>query len=855
MAFSAPMAGAAPAIEMLPNPDFSFPRIPQGGSHNGPSHSRALSMGVPRRPRTSDSPHKRAGSVALPNFAFNSADTSGLSSEQPEEPMQTSPSRNMHKRQTTSELVGGKGVEEAINSSPTKTGALQIPESPTRKHRSGHSRSRITMTGEDWSEAITKAETQPRLSNSLPSTPMEHPTVSASGSPESSDHPFGPPLEDVQARPPSRPRVEFSDNVEYIPRPLSTISSETGSSMSTVRGHSVNNSISSVLSLGTSSPPSSRMRAMSLEPTLEDEPRNMAKSSPEKRVEREGQWLKSNPMLEELDRQISEPSSTGTATEEKTEPSIKIQLPAHKRKQSLSHALGFDRRRSEPSMGVHSGEPSRLSALSLQEPSSRGTPDLASSERRSSGRKLKDWAVSKLSRKPRPHSVYLATPSQPSLGSASPVSEPATAETDLNAAFTSLDEGSTPSGGVRAQEVVELPPSFLNNSSSQLDEGSAMLDLDAALGPFKTPSLGHRPRRELHSSRGTKDFAGPGLHYVPNPNHRRTESAPLLTHFEQSRTGTPPQTAMGSVFEEDEEEEAAESKPQDEESCGVQIVDSDMTASASEPGVSFDDGLRIQSEDWEPERPSTSYGNFGSRLSTPIMDRRSSSVIEDTIMEETGPTELSIVEAHEEPRAQSLTKSSDSSETPTILAGAEAESLPVPSGQKSLTTPESYQTSAFSSPDFARRQGSFDTSRLGTSASSIADNRTVSSCTTGEPVPEVRISTDDVPSLTSSRSTMFSTMHANSSRRDMAEARTPSVTSGMLDPSMASERRRKRGSIQSLSQLMGGSFGPRPGTAAEHSRPQTATDTGKGEKKKEHRLKKLMFWKSKTRQASTSTVL
>ncbi|KAF2209764.1 hypothetical protein CERZMDRAFT_91308 [Cercospora zeae-maydis SCOH1-5] len=129
----------------------------------------------------------------------------------------------------------------------------------------------------------------------------------------------------------------------------------------------------------------------------------------------------------------------------------------------------------------------------------------------------------------------------------------------------------------------------------------------------------------------------------------------------------------------------------------------------------------------------------------------------------------------------------------------------------------------------------------------------MSSCTTGEVQQECRMSVDDVPSLTSSRSTMVSTAHANSSRRDVSGLRTPSLTSGSLES--AESRRRKRASIQSLSQLVGGPFGAR----AQHvddSRPSTAaTETILSQpRKKEHRLKKLMFWKSK-RQFSTSTVI
>lgn len=284
---------------------------------------------------------------------------------------------------------------------------------------------------------------------------------------------------------------------------------------------------------------------------------------------------------------------------------------------------------------------------------------------------------------------------------------------------------------------------------------------------------------------------------------------------------------------------------------GVEIVDLDSTEQDATSDHASEMGLGIHRVEWEPERPSTSHSNAASRLSMTFMDHRGSSVAEDTIMEESSPVEaVEIVEAHEEPRTSSLTKSSDSSETPTVL-GAPGGMLALPDGTQSTMTPDTYQTSTFSSPDFGQRQTSFDTSRLGTSASSIADNRTMSSCATGEHAHELRVSVDDVPSLTSSRSTMLSMAHANSSRRDFSNASdvstTPSATPRPINPAAAAAQRRKRSSIQSLSQLMGGSFSGRPKTGDE-TRPVTAVDPGilgKEPKKKEHRLKKLMFWKSK----------
>jgi len=806
----------------------------------------------------------------VPSFSFNAGDMSGRMTDDPETPPPpTTPSRSSgHKRQSST-FVGGHGVADAISTSPTKSNALPIP-----RRRHGRDNSRVTLSGQEWSKVMAEADQhQPRLSTSLPNTPLERPGCEK----EEANRPaFGTPpglddtpneLDNAIERPPSRPRVEFSENVEYIPRPLSTISSETGSSMSTVRGHSVNNSISSVLSMTAPSPPSSRARAPSLEPTMEDEPKKLPRSSIDmsKRVDKEGQWLRRGSSRDSLKRPITAPTTGSPNVSFSDIQTMKKACPSHKKRQSFGRALGLDRRRSEPAINNAAEEPSRLSAISLQEPGTNAedADSMTTSEGRSSSQRLRDWARSKMSRR-RPHSVYLATPERYQTADASPVSEPATAETDLDTVF-SLDTDEAPVGSVRALPAVLVNPStrhtWSNSPSADSDDLGNMLDLDAALGPFNAPDLGaQKPRRELHSSRGTRDFGGPGGHYQPHPLHRRAESAPMLTPFDYSRTSTPPQASMEDVFEEEEEEDEMAAKNTkinsiisgNDAGTGVEIVDSDLGADHAQPSTSLDDALRIQNSLWEADRPATSYGTMSSRLSAPMLDRRSS-VIEDTIVEESSPVEPAIVEAYEEPRTHSLTKSSDSSETPTIMA-TQTGLLALPDGQ-STTTPETYNSSVFSSPDLARRQGSFETSRVGTSASSMTDNRTMSSCTTGEPAH--RGSVDDVPSLTSSRSTMLSTMQANVSRRDLGGLRTPSVHSSHVE-TMASEQRRKRNSIQSLSQLMGSPFGPRQYGGQDGARPRTATDgfmTTTPKKKEHNRLKKLMFWKSKTRQGSSSTVL
>ncbi|KAM0719552.1 hypothetical protein Q7P37_003682 [Cladosporium fusiforme] len=902
-----------PTFEMVPNPTFSFPMQPRSPSPSNlqitpaPSRRRPTSMhlGVPGAQPGSTSSHRRTTS-ALPSFSFNSANTTGLQEASPDEsatdaPPQLTPRRG-HKR-GGSEFVGGDsrfGFSNALSTSPTRATALPTPVPSndnalpvpgfTGRRGHAHRRSAALSSHDVMSIMLPTEESAPRMSTSLPNTPLDHPAevpVSApvldrsvslpdtdSGSRDSSP-----------ARPGSRPRVGFSENVEIIPRPLSVISSE--GSFSTSRGHSVNNSITSVISMG-SPPPRNAQRSLSasnMASIVEQPSRKRSSMEMSRRVEREGEWLKT-PGSPVTEASASSPSLSFAEDE------LKEQNKSHKNRHSLGRSLGFDRRKSEPSIGTHANEEPRVSAMSLQH----GSPDHSDeqgaaqsrADRRSSTQRLREWAASKLHRRSRElNKIYPTATPVPRTTAARPKSdgfffdapgmvpmsgpeqpEPAAAETDLDAVFGGSDgPGDAQEGSIAPEPRVQFnTPTFTQPSSFRPadDDSAPVVDLDDAMS-LSTPPLGSTYRKQLHSAARSNNMPTAYL-------HRRTESAPVMMPFDFSRTGTP-QSSMADVFEEEEEEDPisprsgrphTSSGPARDEGAGIGISIVDADSSALNFGA--DESRSSRRNDWEAERPSTSYGN-SSRLSAPLNERRGSSIMEETIAEEVSPVEvqstgIEIVPDDEEPRAPSLTKSSDSSDTPTLLA-SQREGMFYPTMAPPMMTPETYQTSTFSTSS-PGRPCSFDTPRLGTSASSINDNRTVSSCTTGEPPQEIRMSVDDVPSLTSSRSTMFSTAHANNSHRDFSGAssgyvghRSSSGASSTLDPNMVAERRRKRSSIQSLSQLMGGSFGGPRTKASEEFRPQTASAATVASKpaKKEHRLKKLMFWRSKQSSADPLTKL
>jgi hypothetical protein len=374
------------------------------------------------------------------------------------------------------------------------------------------------------------------------------------------------------------------------------------------------------------------------------------------------------------------------------------------------------------------------------------------------------------------------------------------------------------------------------------DSMTPVIDLDAALGPFNTPNgtsprsnqrgfAAHRRERTMHSGGGLAQ------------SHRRTESAPALVPFELRNSSVATATPMADVFEEEEPEDDTSrgiEKPDDDEEPKIQIVEADGNQSGSAINWNFNDGLGIKRE--KTAKP-------GSEPVSPLSDPDQLPNIDET-KQATDSTPVEVVEDFEEPRTSSLTHSSDSTVTPQLapieVKDSQAElsfSLPLP--QQNLMTPDTV-TSSFSSPDFRSSQISLDTPRLGTAASSLTDYPAMPSPRFGEPGPELRVSVDDVPSLTSSRSTMTSAMQSGfplPSPRRPGE-RSVSLCSG---PSDTDSRRRKRSSIASLSRLINNSsFGERSKLSIEHPVSDCHETPHRESKKKHKRLSKLMqFWKPK----------
>lgn len=863
-------------VEMVPNPDFSFPmRGPDTSStDSSPTKPRPMSMQYPAARRGS-MPHVRQKSVnALPAFSFN---PSGNAPPPPPPASQhqsspqtspllspTTPAKPMHgHRRGGSELIGGSARTGAtlLSSSPTKDGSLSPPTSTLQPGppagRRGHAHRRSAAISSHDLSAIMAPPVPPippipTLTGSAPNTPAENVNDFKFGHSvnKSMSQPClrsGSPDEESTPRPSSRARVGFSDKVEYI-RPLSTISSETD--VSTIRGHSNTNSLSSMVGGNTVSPPFTRSGTPTL-PTVEDESRPGTAGAVLDKI-------LSNPLIEEsVERK--RPMSAGrsrSAGPSPTSPDMPTKRRSFFRLESKSSDKSHHRRLptsiSDPALTTS------FNSSPLGSPLNAETAEDAKSKSNKTShkpRKVKSWANSIIPRKSKKSKKRAATPEQPDIeveGEDTDSSD----ELDFDDFSPNFDDDNSVTIVSPTADSVPGPKintDFASWQPRQLkrvdsDVMSPIIDMDAALGPFQTPN-GTDPRtqkrgfaahrRAMHSASGF------------TPNHRRTESAPELVPFEFRPSAATSTSPMADVFEEEEPEEekpelrresaptSIAEEPEKAEEPRIQVVETEDRRDGPVINWNFNDGLGFKTRA-EPQH-------------SPIMEEP----LSPHAVPRSSVSQVEVVEDFEEPRTSSLTHSSDSTVTPqsTLEEFKDHQpnmAVPAPLAQQSLMTPNTV-TSSFGSPDYRSSQISFDTPRVGTAASSVTDYPAMPSPRFGEPGPEMRDSSD-VPSLTSSRSTMTSNLQGTF---PLPAPRRPGDRSASLcsTPSEVEQRRRKRSSIASLSRLINGSYGSEKSKLSIEQRPQSAylEPVARETKKKPRRLSKLKFWKSSKDSASSSS--
>lgn len=903
-----------------PNPPFSFPALPSPSSAP-PSFSRASG----RRPQSaieSPSPAFDLGNddagngfarKTLPAFSFNPG---AALPPDPMSPMLLSPPTSPNTprmgassqrpvgfghRRGGSEFVGGRlrdGNSIAVmGTSPTKSEsgfASPTFQPPRRSHRRGHSSAISsndipTLPPPEVDIAFLKGSSAPTSptdfqrteyislppQSNLPTPPEPEPfpieTEEPTPEPESQKVVVEPKAEATESKTVSRARVGFSDTLEFIPRPLSLVSSDTSSTMTARPGHSVTGSMSSLLSLGSpheqssvaSPSPLSRSPTRDadesrpstagaiLERTLEVAPSGLQQGAPRRR--------NSIPALSELTEVAS---ATNPPTPSPTKVSKRWSFfgldafassssPTKTRPQSASSSESAGRAFSAGSSSEHGSE-------SIGEGSESASSKTKKSRKHTKQKKTKKrasaWAGAILPRKSKSQSKRAKISDRPP-------TPPAAASLPVD------DEDDDEDDTTPQAETPPMPTLLITESQPQSTGGTPekrspdepstpMIDLDAALGPFNTP-LGHNPeweaaqraagsagKRRLHSAQGLKGFSGPGMHY-----HRRAESAPDLPPFEAGRSSIHrfgSNSTMADVFEEDEEDdgtgkakqEAADSRTEvTEGSSGGDLTPSAVAHKTSAPELLETASMRVR-------RKSSGLSDRDQTSAHSIRAERSRNSLHDNVIIEDTPSII-----FRSPNVFSARPdSANSAATSHRKCSGGKELSPVDIGPLHNTHANNaplspYTTSLTSSYPSPRSPMSVDAQRISTAPSSVNDENNFQSLLMGEPGPEVRISMDyDIPSLTSSTSTMtrdsaFTGPNPRIPKPMSRDNRPVSVGSTAFG--------RRRSSLVSLSRLISSSHGERSKLSMEVTLDNNDTDKKKKQKTgKSKKIGRFMnFWR------------
>ncbi|TVY37042.1 hypothetical protein LSUB1_G006188 [Lachnellula subtilissima] len=848
----------------LPLPSFVFPA--RASPSSAPT---SFSRATGRRPvsaielvspRTGEKPvedENRPTTAELPPFSF------GSGGQTPPASPRNIPGRSgVHKR-GTSEFIGGDGSTGKgmglMSTSPTKGDGVLPP--PTGfappSGRRGHKHVRSAAISQHDLSMIIKPPTSPNNAPRGSSAPCS-PSIERNVQQVQADFPTFPdsspasPLESsslpsAPTRALNRARVGFSDNVEFIPRPLSLVSSDSSSTVTMKQGHSVSNSISSIISAGTSSPPSKENRGISPPKRISDARPRTA----EPILSHSTAQTSDGPMRRNSIPLLLEAAIASTSTAPSTPRSAKKWTffshdtssgecsPRSRPTSAGSGPIETQPVLSKPPFGQYvrsSDAPIR----SMESPIRRRSSSLSRKPTKKQ-KKVRNWAGSILSPTP-PNRSY------------TPVDDTAAAP-----AFAPNEPAhSSPKPD---QDIASWKPRKVRSQEDDL-MSNPMIDLDAALGPFNTPSsFGDEwessqrgygtKKRAMHSAAGLGGFAGPGMHY-----HRRAESAPEFENprFGLHRLGSSSTMGMEDVFEEEEEDEWEDSKTSSDKEDSAQIV----------KGTNNSLGIDIRVEDaedssYDTEMESQDGGSIirgvkrkGSSLSEG--DRRTvgsnaksehsaTSLIDEPIQEESS-SPVEILDDSSSSRSDSRAQSSDSTATPPFRPRPEKALAPVDiqpfAPQPPYITPGSPPSTTQSSFPSPRSPFSYDAQRISTAPSSVTDEQGFQSLLLGEPGPELRYSVDDVPSLTSSNSTMT---------RDSGHlgAYNPQFREGQRSASVSSAAAtRKRSSMASLSRLISSSHGEKSKLSIE-SRAPSPVDIEKKEKgHTSRRISRMMqFWKPK----------
>ncbi|KAI1082811.1 hypothetical protein F5B20DRAFT_485766 [Whalleya microplaca] len=837
----------------------------------------------------------------LPDFSFNpgvnlESDESLLSPPLTPQSPRGSQLRNGHRR-GGSEFVGGKlKVGESItvmNTSPTrsesgfaspKLSPTDIPPRRGHAHRrsaaiSSHDLSMILKPNNSpTSTSGTSAQTSPvefgdelRASRDQPS--IEPPKIELNAEEPAETKIEETPIQrSLEASPiakaAGRTRVGFSDKLEFIPRPLSMTSTDTSSTTTARPGHKFSGSISSIISM-TNSTATDREQ-----PSLLGSPVSSTKNS--SRPSTAGAILERTPSLHGLDRNSASPRRRnsiplliGLSQEDDKSPANPSPTKTPKRWSFFGlESFASSGSPIRPRLGgSNSPDSTSKPPESADLPSEQGQePNLGDAVAHAKGRKVpgkskkqkkvKSWAGSILTRKSksRTHKKSARRRSQ------TPPLRRLHLGEDVYGDQMDLPEPLT----TPVVLVTEPPPSENDTEASMPsrtpddDTPYPVIDLDAALGPFNTPlardpqweeaqRAGAPPKRQLHSAAGMRGFSGPGMHY-----HRRAESAPEMPPFEAARFGIHrfnSSSTMADVFEEDEEDvDDSEnslsdgSTPEAQEGSGDEVdVRSDTDDAASTPTQERDLGI-ASSQDSLHSISAQRKGSGSSLEVQPVGSRMRSETSTNSLHEEIIAEEPTWPPSERTPSIPGFSENFDlTAPSSRVLnnddsASIELSPATIPTSTMLPVSPYSTSHSSFPSP---RSPMSYDARRISTTPSSVTDENNYHSLLMGEPGPELVRMSVEVPSLTSSNSTMtresMFTPGVRPRNMPFHEQRPASFTSAFG---------RRRSSLASLSRLISSAHGERSKLSMEV--PCESEPDKKSKPSKSKRLGRMMqFWKPK----------
>lgn len=671
-----------------------------------------------------------------------------------------------------------------------------------------------------------------------------------------------------------RTRVGFSDKLEFIPKPLSMVSSDTSSTATARPGHSVSSSLSSVVSVAS---PGEREGSMSVSRNLVRDVNDSRPSTAGAVLERMSVPPNLNVANTSSKRRNSNPTLLSVATSQAVDSNSLVTTSKAPKRWSF---FGLESPFTNPSVPLKPRSPSSSSSESVsREASASSDHESDSTETRrdlndvsidkqpgkkmSKKNRVKGWAGSILPLKPRgqkkPNRANGLRPPTPP-ASVDPWEDDGEDDGEIEKTEASeevADPEDICSEDLAAESLTSRRELGNSEPRPKDDTSQPMIDLDAALGPFNTPlphnaeweaaqrAAGPTGKRRMHSAQGMKGFSGPGMHY-----HRRSESAPDLPPFDPGRSSMHrlnSNSAMADVFEEDEDEDDAAASNRQVQMPGTATLTESRegraaTSSAVLPSVEISPLSRAfpskSSYSRTPRASSEPVESSASALAPVATKALNALVPSDGAVEES----LSII------FCSANTGCIDSATSPRRLPGAQEPCTAVyPMSHNSTNTNALSQcsTSLVSSPHPSPRSPiSMEAQRMSTAPSSVTDKNSFQSLLMGEPGPEVRISADyDMRSLRSSNSTMT---------RDSAFAPSQHVsqpTLGEQRPVYVSSAAfgRRRSSLVSLSRLISSAHGERSKLSMEVTLDndlESKKVRSKGSRTKSRLGRMMQFWKS-----------